>query len=202
MKKKLQIVGALALFLSFFSTNQIHAQALEQGNVVISPYYGFPNLYTSVLKSTYANSGYNEEVGGIGPVGLRGEFMATDRIGIGVDFNYANTYIKWSDDFSGPVYNYEVSVPRIRAMARFNFHFGNSDVFDFYAGVGAGFSSFTAKYETDDPDWFYEEVSNPIPVAFRAAVGTTYFFTDFLGASLELGLGGGALMHFGVSLKI
>lgn len=202
MKKKFHFIGALALACSIFSVSQTKAQALDEGDMLINAYFGFPNLYSSVLKTAYANAGTNEEVGGIGPIGLRGEFMATDRIGIGVDINYANTYIKWSDDFTGTNYNYEVAVPRLRAMARFNFHFGNSDVFDFYAGVGAGYSSFSATYDSNDPNWIYEEVSNPLPVAFRACVGSTYFFSDFLGASLELGLGGGALMNFGVSVKL
>lgn len=202
MSKKFKFWSAFALFGLVLTTSPLSGQALDEGNISISPYYGFPNLYTSFLKTTYGTAGFGEEVGGIGPVGLRGEYMATDRIGVGVDFNYASTYISWRDDINGPLYNYKVTVPRIRAMVRMNFHFGDSDVFDFYAGVGAGYSNFKANYESNDPTWSYEEVSNPIPIAFRAALGTTYFFTDFLGASIELGVGGGALMHFGITAKL
>jgi opacity protein-like surface antigen len=204
MKNTLKATVLIAIVALVSVPKATNAQAMDEGNVGISIYYGFPNFYTAFLRSTYAAAGLDEEIGGIGPLGFRGEYMATDRIGIGAEFNYTNTTISWREDPNGfgTIYSYDVSAPRIRAMMRLNFHFGTSDVFDFYAGVGAGYSNVKFKFDSNEPGWEPSEVPNPIPVAFRGCVGTTYFFTDFLGASAEIGIGGGALLHFGLTAKL
>lgn len=205
MKKVNNLLYALiALFAATFIT-PVKAQVFETGDVLIEGYYGFPNLYTSVLKAAYVNDNSIQEdvkIGGIGPIGFRAEYMVTDKIGMGIDINYTNTYVSWSEDYTGINYNYEISVPRFRAMGKFNFHFTDSDVFDAYGSVGAGYSSWKYKLDTNDPFYTDTEQSSLIPVAFRLAVGARYFFTDNVGANLEFGLGGGSIIHAGLSYKL
>lgn len=206
MKKVLTLALSVSLIFGSAIINHSSAQVLDEGNILIEAYYGFPNLYTTVLKSTYASGsdGYEEniEVGGAGPIGVRGEYLITEKFGIGLDMNYTNTYISWTEDWQGTTYNYKVSVPRIRAMAKFNFHFVQTDQFNAYTSFGAGYGSLKYVYDTNDPNWTTDEDKFPIPVSFRLAAGARYFFTENIGVNLEFGLFGGALIHGGLSFKI
>ena len=207
---KLRILTALTaltvLFsLGFSQSNSLQAQVFEEGNFMIEGYIGFPNLYTTVLKNTYTDevTGVEEniEVGGIGPLGIRGEYIVTEKFGIGFDINYSDSHISWEESYTGSRYTYKVNVPRFRAMAKFNFHYVNMDKFNAYTSVGAGYGSLKYKYETNDPFWVDSNEEFPIPVSFRLATGARYFFTDNVGVNLEFGLFGGALFHAGVSCK-
>lgn len=201
-KIKTMIVSAVLLSVSFTS----NAQVVEQGTILIDAYYGFPNLYKTALKTSYANgSGVNNiKVGGIGPVGGKFEYLIADKVGIGLDFNYTNTFVSYSeyDSFDDMIYNYEVSRSVLRIFPRFNYHFGNSDSFDGYAGVGAGFRNASWAFESNDPSFNNQSIDGLVPVAFRLFVGGRYFFTDNLGLNMEFGLGGGALIQGGISFKI
>lgn len=201
--KKL-VLKAMALTVILFGTTQtnLNAQVVEEGTAIFDVYYGFPNLYTAVLKSAYSNEP-SVSVSGSGPIGVRGEYMLTDKIGFGLDINYTNTIAKWTDIVNSTSYNYEVSVPRFRAMGKFNFHFAQSDVFDAYTAVGAGYSSWKVNVTTNDPTYVDDtSLSTPIPIAFRLALGGRYFVTDNIGLGLEFGLGGGALIHGGLAIKL
>ena len=204
MKFKILIAVLVAFGCNFF--NSIQAQILDEGNFLIEGYIGFPNLYTSVLRSTYINETtgveQNIKVGGVGPIGMRGEYIITDKFGIGFDVNYSDTYISWEETYSGTKYNYKVSVPRLRAMGKFNYHYVQTDKIDAYASFGAGYGSLKYIYETNDPDYINNNEDFPIPVSFRLAAGARYFFMDDLGVNLEFGLFGGALFHAGLSYKL
>lgn len=211
MKK---IVSTLTLLgcLIVAAPGNVNAQAVEQGNVILTPQYGYPNLFNMILKAAYESSGYDGlEVGGIGPVGLQAEFMVADKIGVGIKFNYSSSHISYTEntviyDINGnpttSIYDYSLKFNRIRVMPRFAYHFGNSSNFDGYFGVSAGYSSFKVSYESNDPDYTGDiAVKDPIPIGFRLDVGGTYFFTDFLGINFELGLGGGPVLNGGLSFK-
>ncbi|MEX0968057.1 MAG: outer membrane beta-barrel protein [Bacteroidia bacterium] len=208
MKKTRLLIMALLAVMTF--PGKGNAQALEEGNIAVDVYYGFPNLFKSVVETTYANSGSEEnvEIGGIGPMGMRGEYMVSDDVGIGLEVNYTNTVVSYEESSINSfgefeTYTYEVSVPRLRIMPRFSIHFGNSDNFDFYGAVAAGYNSTKFKFKTNDPnEEFDEEVKSPLPVAFRIAIGGRYYFADLVGINMEIGLGGGALVCGGLSLRI
>jgi outer membrane protein W len=207
MKKSILKMLSVFFLFSALSLNNASAQVVEEGTVIFDVYYGFPNLYTSILKAEYINndvgSDYqNVDIGGIGPLGLRVEYLITDKIGFGLDMNYTNTSVTWDESFSGETYNYEVNVPRLRVMGKFNFHFAKSDKFDAYTAFGAGYGSFKLVTETNDPNYVFSDISNPIPVSIRFSLGARYFFTDNLGVNLEFGLLGGALINAGLSFKI
>ena len=167
-------------------------------------YTGGPNLFTAIVKTAYTNSNsqQNIDIGGLPTIGLRAGYMVSDRISLGVDINYTTTNVSYDESNGSTTYNYKVSVPRIRAMARFEFHFGNSDNFDFYMPVGAGYSSRTFKIETNDPAFIDNtSIKSLVPVAFRVGLGGRYFFTDNIGLNLEFGLGGGPLIEGGLAFK-
>ncbi|MCE3294615.1 MAG: hypothetical protein K0R65_329 [Crocinitomicaceae bacterium] len=209
--KKLFILGLVAVG-SALSSN-VNAQAVEEGNVIVDVYYGFPNLYTTVLKAAYTNSGSNENVkiGGIGPLGLRGEYMVADKIGVGIDIGFNNSSISY--DYEDTEYNSatdtyvvttqtdKISTQKLGVLATFNYHFIENDKVDAYAVFGAGYGKRSFKYESTDPDFEEAKVSGLIPVASKIGVGMRYFFTDNIGANLALGFGQGGIINVGISAK-
>lgn len=206
--KKTTFILSLAI-LAFSNPFSTHAQALEQGDVAFDVTYGFPNLYRSVLKSAYVNSGTSENVviGGIGPIGFRGEYFVADRIAIGIEVNYTNTSVSFEDESTDQAgqpktYTYEINAPRIRVMPKFSFHYGSVDEMDFYSSIAIGYNRITFNFESDDPDFEDRKGQNFIPIAFRVATGARYYFTENIGAMLELGLGGGGVVTGGLSVKL
>jgi len=199
-----------AAFLAFAATatNTASAQAVEEGNILIDAYYGFPNLYSTTFKAAYANGAgtTNVSISGLGPVGLRAEYLLTDKVGLGLDIGFNNTKLKYSDvgtDENGnpTVYNYDFSTQKIGVMVTFNYHFIDNDNLDFYGVFGAGYGNRSFEYKSNDPYFTDGDVKGIFPVASRLGLGLRYFFTDNIGANIGLGVGQGGLLNAGLSFK-
>lgn len=214
--KKILFIGAL--FASALTMSSMaNAQALSQGNIVVDAYYGFPNLGKSFYKSLEDASnieGYKAK--GLGPMGVRAEYMVSDRIGLGIDLIYNSnriTYTQIDSTYDGNTDTYQVTrneserlMQRLRVQARINFHFeiDNPDL-DAYFGVGAGTNNRFRKYwenGVEVNDTYTSGASNLtlVPVSFRLCTGLRYYFTENVGVNMEIGLGG-PLVSGGVSLK-
>lgn len=207
MKKVFLILTTLVLTTTI-KTNTANAQALEEGNIVIEGYYGFPNLYSITFKTAYANSGSELDLKtrGLGPVGGRFEYLISDKFGLGLDIGFNNTVIEYrelgvNNNGDDVLYNYEFSTRKLGVMATMNYHFIDNDNLDLYAMVGVGYGNRVFEFKSNDPDYISESVKGLIPVASRLGVGMRYFFTDNLGANLNLGFGQGGLINAGLSVK-
>lgn len=199
----LMILGIIAMF----TVNTANAQAVSKGNLIIDAYYGFPNLYKTVFKAAYANSGeeLNLKIGGIGPLGGRIEYMLADKIGLGLDIGFSNTTIDYQeyDSFDDRTYDYELKTQKLGVMVTFNYHFlQNADKFDAYAMAGAGYGNRTFDSSSNDPFYTSESFNGLIPVALRIGAGMRYFFTDNIGLNVAIGLGQGGILNAGISVKI
>ena len=203
MKKSLLMlcIGFIAI-----SSNKVSAQAVEEGNVIIDGYYGFPDLYKTVFAAAY-DGNENVSTGGIGPVGIRAEYMLSDGVGLGVDIAYTSATVTFDrttldNNFNEVTYTDKAGTRKIGAMATFNYHFvKRSDAVDAYAMVGAGYRNRSYFYETTEPGYEDESVSGINPVAFRIGAGMRYFFTDNIGMNLAIGFGQGGLINGGLSIK-
>jgi outer membrane protein W len=191
---RLFFVGALA----FLSTNMLNAQAMEQGRMCFDLYYGFGSTSKAFVKEMAGTEGRFKSIGALGG---RFEYMASDNVGIGVEANYLLHEATWNSN-DGNNYDYTYGVRRIRFMPRINYHFGNSDAFDAYVGVGAGYRSIVRYTNSTDPNYDPTELEGILPVAMRLAFGARYFFTENIGLHMEFGLGGGNIIHYGLSFKI
>ena len=193
----------LLFFVSLnFSPFSLNAQCIEKGNMIVDLAYGGPNFMTWLLRENYQSSGVEDtKVGGIGPLTGKFEYLLTDRVSLGCIFSYAQSRAKWqrkvTPSFS---YNYKVSVPRMRVLASFNFHFGTSSKVDPFCSVGAGYYYSRTKVETDDPGFIEGNYLWEYPVAIRMGVGLRYFFTENAGILTEFGIGQ-ALVQAGFSYK-
>lgn len=202
MKGKLFIMIALICMMAGTTTTK--AQIVEEGNVVVDLYYGWPNLYTTVLKELYADNAVDNSVkiGTLGPLGLRFEYMISDVVGVGLDAGYVNTWVEYEEEdiSTSVVYDYKVSVPKIHALFKMNFHFTKSDKVDAYGGFGVGYRNRSFKFTTNDPDFDEGNIDSLIPVGLRISIGTRYYFTENIGIGAEMGLGG-PLLSFGISTR-
>lgn len=205
MVKKFLSIASLAAVI-FIQPNTANAQAVEEGTVLIDAYYGFPNLYGTTFKKAYANSDQQMDVNisSLGPVGLRGEYLVSDKIGIGLDLGFNNTKLNFKEVsfYDGKTYDYDYKTQKIGAMVTFNYHFIESnDNLDAYFMVGAGYANRSFEFSSTDPNYSAVKADGILPIASRLGVGMRYFFTDNLGANLAIGFGQGGLLNGGLSLR-
>ena len=217
MKKLLLIAG--------FSIGLVSVNAqIMQGNVMIDPYIGVPNWANSLLYGQYDGS-YNvnnyKTIGSALSYGGRLEYMIADKVGIGADINYEVSgfsfdYTDDQYDASGAIvydmngnavqttYTDKYTAKKLRAMFRLNYHFFQSDKVDVYTGFAAGYKSVNRELTTtpSNPMSTIANYNNAlIPVTGRLAIGTKIYFTQNIGAHVELGVFGGGLIQFGLSAK-
>jgi outer membrane protein W len=203
MKKNLLLI-LLSVNLALTITSA-KAQCIKEGSILIDGYYGFPNLYTAIFKSAYANAGSpgGVTIGGIGPLGLRGEYLLTDKLGLGVDIGFNNTKITQAyDDGSGNTYIETFSTQKLGVMASINYHFITKDKLDFYGVFGAGYGNRTFTFSSTEPGYTPPTYSSLIPIASKLGLGIRYFFTDNIGINLGLGIGQGGIINGGITFKI
>ena len=201
MKKLILPLLALTMMLAPKKSN---AQAIEEGNVIIDAYYGFPNLYSTVFKAAYESSNSTGlTLGSQGPLGIRAEYLITDKVGFGIDLGMNSSSISYSeaDINTNIIYDYKFSTRKIGAIFTFNYHFVENDKLDAYFVVGGGYGNRNFKFTSTDPNYIEESVESLIPISYKIGVGMRYFFTENIGANLALGLGQGGLANVGVSAK-
>ncbi len=197
-----------------FAMAQTH---VEQGNVIVDPYIGLPNWANSISYNNLDDenkSWQNYQLnGGLLSYGGRAEYLLSDNFGIGVDINYevsgynydrADSVLNFGTGMyePGSVYHYDYKAKKLRVMARFNYHFVQNERLDAYTGFAGGYKYVNRTWESNKPNFKDENLDGAlIPVTFRIAIGARVYFTDNIGAHVELGAFGGGLLQFGISAK-
>ena len=206
MMKKLLLIAGFSISLV-----AMNAQIM-QGNVMIDPYIGVPNWANSLLYSQYDGSNTSvanyKTIGSALSYGGRIEYMIADKVGIGADVNYevsgfSYDYTDYQYDASGAViydmngdaltadYTDEYTSKKLRAMFRLNYHFFQSDKVDVYSGFAAGYKSAKREFTTTPSNPYSTNDSFNkalIPISTRLAIGTKIYFTQNIGAHVELGV--------------
>lgn len=193
---------ALLLFFILPKTNA--QQAMEKGQSSVNLYYGL-NVLTAYYKglADAANVTGEVEIKGVGPVGIVYEYMVAEKIGLGGEFGYALTSVKYrgnEDPGSAMIYDYKASVTTMRAQLRMNLHFAKSEKFDGYVLFNGGYRNYNVVWESNDP--FFDNVnqSSFVPVGVKVGLGLRYFFVPNFGLHAEIALGS-PLMCGGLSFK-
>ncbi len=206
MKKSL---FAVFIFALLFVSNTSNAQVYEKGNVVVDAFYGFPNLYTAIVRGVYTNNSNNGtntytnlKIKSLGPLGITGEYLLSSKVGIGLEATYASTGVtaNYYENQDGNTYAYSASINRLRILPRVNIHFGDNDKVDPYLALGMGYANTKFSYETANPHQTPVTFKSVVPISYRMGFGVRYFFTDHIGAMVEFGFGG-ALLRGGLSVK-
>ena len=88
---KTKLISAV-LFLGLLSfTSQTNAQTFSQGDIIVDVLAGGPNFSKLFVGGDIGlEEGETESLSGMLPVGLRGEFMVTDKFGIGLEVTWKN----------------------------------------------------------------------------------------------------------------
>ncbi len=204
MKKKITLsVAFLALLLSF----NARAQVYQPGNFLFDVYYGAPNLYTATFKGFYNDpgAGYYSPTGtSIGPMGIKGEYLVSQKIGIGLHVNDALSKVTgtYTDPNTNQNYTFTAKSNVLRVYPTVNIHLGNSTKFDPYFSFGLGYNHRSTSLSVSDPSGSQSvTIGTLIPVATRIEFGFRYFFTDNIGVTAFVGLPGGALVGAGICTK-
>ena len=194
--KKLLLILTIIAGTSFSASAQ---SPVMKGNILIDAGIGWPT--GNVLWNDDGNDWQNYKVNG-GPFAFGGrlEYMVADGFGIGLDGNYVTTGYNYDSYFNNTdsLVNSDLTTKRMRIMLRMNKHIVQNDLVDAYIGAGVGY-----RYVNRVSTGFIEVEQDGalVPVAFRLAFGARFFFTENLGAHVELGAWGGAPLQMGLSLK-
>tara|TARA_B100001287_G_C22683178_1_gene531687 strand:+ start:88 stop:798 length:711 start_codon:yes stop_codon:yes gene_type:complete len=164
--KKLLLVLTIVAGTTFSASAQI-----AQGSILVDTYYGFTNLPGAIY-----NDAWNTEAGNwnggeattssFGPIGLRAEYMTSDKLSIGIDFALNLN----SASFTGEDYDYnnidtttgnyqtisftaEGSSTKWGAMVTLNYHFVTNSVVDFYLTGGVGYKNRTSTLDQNNPNF-------------------------------------------------
>jgi len=192
----------LSLFLLGISSDEIVAQALKKGQNSLNIYYGV-SLVRTFYKNLASQQAVDVEIKGLGPVGLVYEHMMSDKIGLGAEFGYGTTDVRYSETFQifdiatqtnqTVKYNYEYNFTTIRAQLRMNLHFAESDNFDAYGFMSVGYRGTTGTFTSNDPNSLNETIPPILPFGLKFGLGLRYFFTKSFGLQTEFALGSPAL---------
>ena len=218
MKKIYVLVFALLGWVN------VNAQMM-QGNFSIDPYIGVPNWANSILWNQYDGNDPTvqnyEVVGSMLSYGGRFEYMMSDNVGIGADVNYEVSgyrydFTDYAYDAAGNIqydannnallttYTNQYTAKKFRAMFRLNYHFVQSEKVDMYSAFAGGYKNTNRAVETNPTNPNFQDANangSLIPVSMRLAVGAKIFFTENIGAHVELGAFGGGLLQAGLSVK-
>ena len=194
--------------LLLVSSSSVFSQAVSTGNFIFDAYYGAPNFGKSFFQTIEDAAGtQNFTATGIGPLGLRGEYMIGETFGLGFDVIYNSNNIKYNqiDSFNTTVINdYERTMNRLRVQMRFNFHFNVTNPnLDAYFGVAAGTNTRFRKYYVNGIESTNDSFTGSgtlIPFSMRVCTGMRYYFNQNFGLNAEIGLGG-PLISGGLSVK-
>lgn len=202
----------LVLILYLVITSSVNSQALYPGNVMLDVYTGFPNFGKALLTSGLGDY-QTQSLKGIGPLGFRAEYLVDDNLGVGLDLIYNAVHFKYQmndtiwfgDVISVKSYDYHSVMERLRIQFRMNYHFEHDNPrFDSYFGFGLGYNNrtyFSTKNNLDNTEEFKSRIPLlPFPVSARICYGGRYYFSQYVGLSGEVGLGG-PLISVGIAFK-
>ncbi len=203
MMKKITINLSLIVAIVSLSSilNKANAQAFEEGKHYISIGYGHQVAGVKTIFKAYDSyDGFS--IKGFGPVLAKYEYGISDKVGVGICLGYSGASINWTEDvqvynnqteqYETKRYEYGYKNTKITGVARVNWHLGNHDKIDPYLGLGLGFKSSKFNLSTTDTDFNGGSLDfKGLPVAMSASFGCRFYFTDNIGAFVEVGIGHG-----------
>lgn len=173
--------------------------AFKENDNIISVGYGFPNLGTNFLNIIDQSNNNSWSAGGFGPFTIKYERAIAPSVGIGVVYNYADAFGKWTDSS----YDYKVGRKTNSLLFRLNVHFATTEKMDAYFGIGAGFRNAVYYSKTTDPNFTDDSYNfgTFFPVGFETTLGLRYYVSKNIGIYTELGLAK-ALIQAGIAVKL
>ncbi len=201
MKTKNTLLSGLLTFALLACTSLAQAQTYSIGTTVIDVFAGGPNMSKLFVGGAASTNEGNETLTGVLPIGLRAEYMVTEKFGIGLELSYASGKRVYDYTQNDTAFTITGEHSKMRVLPTFNFHFLDNETVDLYVALGVGLKdvsyvwSSTNNIDTDDLDLPTGKISS------KLAIGTRIFFTDNIGANFAFGIGG-PLVNGGLSIRI
>ncbi len=174
-----------------------------QGTKVVNLGYGFGNIWKTLFKFS---SGFNDsKVTATGPIALGFEYGVAEKIGVGLQLGYGQVKSVATDKDglgAGKDYIETSKLTSIQALVRGNYHFGSSEKFDPYIGLGLGYGNFKFTVTDNDPSSTSTyKIAVPSAFGFSGALGARYYFTPNIGIYAEVGYVTGSIAQAGLVAK-
>ena len=186
MKKMRIFIPVICLYFAGFSVAR--AQQFQPGDITLSAGYGFPSVTKTLFNLA---EGDNISSSFIGPVFGKLEYAISETVGFGVNVAYAHgnsTYERTDDASDSITYTTGIKYDAYSILARVNFHFGNSEMFDPYAGFGMGYRNSKYTYSGNDPEVEPYDVNGLINFGLDFTIGTRIYLTENIGIYGEVGI--------------
>ncbi|MCW5900078.1 MAG: outer membrane beta-barrel protein [Flavobacteriales bacterium] len=191
MRTNIRSFIALGALAGMMGHTTLQAQGFREGGHAISVGHGAVTFLGNLNRSfdDYLDLDHK----GVGPLYLKYEYAVTDRIGLGLNLAYAVN--EWSyrydvTDEQSNINYYHESTKRSTwsALARLNYHFGNSDRFDPYFGFGLGYRDANWELSSTGPHGGSGvELKSLMPFGFEFTLGARYFLASNIGVYAEVG---------------
>jgi len=196
----------LSFLFSSAIVNQSIAQ-IEQGTICIDPYIGVPGE-KMLLKINFPDPDWTY-TGWPVSIGTRFEYLIMNYVGIGFDINYSTYGFEYTDEdayYNSVTGNFEDQIidnnySCFRFMARANYHLIRTERLNAYVGGGLGGRKINSDCYINGVSDNSANITDALPLSYRIAIGGRFHFTENIGISGELGLYGGGIAQFGVSIK-
>jgi len=211
MKEKLRktIMLGVMMIITINCISQVTENSQQQKKEIIVDFYtAGPNvtLFLFKLASTVVASDVKLDIKGTPMVGARFGYTYEENITFGADFNYRSSSVGFThvEAETMALYNYNIKYAEYRASLRAEYHMkqGNEKL-DLYFPASLGIRYINTKYKTNHPlgDFPFEVESFGL-FSTRIGVGLRYYPVHNLGINTEIGIGGGSIFQFGLSVRI
>lgn len=184
----MKIKALLLATLFAFGFLIINAQTFDKGTKVLNLGIGFGGNYYS----SWSGSSHTPLLAASFDVSILDEVLEKGSIGVGGYIGYQSAKY----DYSG---GYGWKQNSLLIGPRGTFHYPFIDKLDTYAGLLLGYHYVNWKYTGN---WGGIEQDNAASsIYFSGFIGARYYFTEKIGAYLELGSGSLGLANIGVAIK-
>lgn len=183
---KIKVLLFAILFAFGFLTVNAQTPSFEKGDKVLNLGVGFGGNYYS----GYSGSSHTPLLAAAFDVSILDGILDKGTVGIGGYVGYQSA--KWDET------GYGWKLTNLLIGPRGTFHYPFVDKLDTYAGLLLGYHSVKWTYTGNWPTTHNDKGST---VYFSGFVGARYYFTNSIGAYLELGSGSLGLANIGVAIK-
>ncbi len=201
--RKLLFVFAFAMIAISVKAQDEGAAWGGQGSSVINFGYGIGSIWKTGFKLMAGFTG--SKVTSVGPVVAGYEYGVSEKIGVGFQLGYGSIKNVSTDaganSNGGDLITTE-ELKSFQVMVRGNYHFGQSEKFDPYLGLGLGYGNF--KYTITDNDPIQSPVTGfaiPSSFLYSGALGAKYYFSSNIGIYAEVGYVTGSFFQGGIAIK-
>jgi len=182
------------MFYPFFTIpGYSQQQAFAKGTSIITAGMGIGNIWKTFLEDAFNYPDNTYKVSSKGTYTLVYEYGFSKRISAGVALGYSEV----TGQFEGFGEKFNETLTNFSVLARSNYHFGKSNKFDPYIGVGIGYYHF--KYHNDKPGLINSKV--PGSFGYSGQLGAHYYFIPSFGIFAEGGYVGGSFAQLGITCK-